>query len=101
MVQQAAVAVGRVLQLFEEVRNQTDVVAGDLGEVGDLGRRLAVMRSRVERNLHAAFRVNALADVATHLEGGDAGGVGGEGQRLKIEHQLDVIFERVRHTDGS
>ena len=38
MVQQVAVAIRRVLQLVQEIRQQADVIAVQLGELGDLAR---------------------------------------------------------------
>ena len=49
VVEQVAVAVGRVLQLLEEVRHHADVVPVDLREVHDPIFALAVVRRRVER----------------------------------------------------
>ncbi len=55
----------------------------------------------MERHFHAAFGVDPLANVAAHLERRTARGVGHERQSLKIEHQFDVLFERIRHADRS
>ena len=101
MIQQIAVAIRGVLQLLQEVRQQADVIAVELREFGDLGGIFAVMRAGMERRLHAAFRPHAAADVAAHLECRDAGDVGHERQRLQIEHQLDVLFERIGHAERS
>jgi len=53
----------------------------------------------VEGALESAFRVAAVRCVATELEGEDARDVGRECQHLEIEHQLDVLAERIGHTD--
>ena len=42
---------------------------------------------------------HAVRDVAAELEREDARRVGGKRHRLQIEHQLDVLFERIGHAD--
>ena len=99
VVEQVAVAIGRVLQLVEEVGQQADVIAIELGELRDFRRGFAVVRAGMERRLDAALGPDAAAHVAAHLEGGDAGGLGHEGQGLQIEHQLDVLFVGIGHAE--
>ena len=48
---------------------------------------------------HAAVGKDAVRGVAAELEGEDARDVRGERQRLQIEHQLDVLLERIGHAD--
>ena len=76
-----------------------DVVLVDLRVLGDAIVAVLVVRGRVERGLVAALRIDAVRGVAAQLEREDARGVGGEGNRLQVEHQLDVLLERVRHAD--
>ena len=60
-----------------------------------------MMRQRVEGSFHAALRENAVAHVVAHLKGGNPRDLRGKGQHLQVEHQLDVLFPRVRHAQGS
>src|SRR5690242_11782108 len=99
MFEQIAVAVGRVLQLLKEWRDGADVVLIQLCELRNILRVLAVMRGIVELVLDAALRIHAGADVATHLEGGYTGDVRHECQGLQVEHELNVLAERIRYTD--
>ena len=46
----------------------------------------------------ADLRISAVADFATDHETGDAGQIGLERQHLQIDHQADVIVERIRDT---
>ena len=102
VVEKVAVAVRRILQFLQGSRGtKADVVPVDLGEVGDARRTFPVMRRRVERSIHAASGIDSLAHVAAHLECRYARRVGHERQCLKIEHQLHVLFKRIRHTNGS
>ena len=94
-----AVAVGRRLQLLDEVRQQADVVAVDLGEVADAILARAVVRGDVEAGGDAALGNTRPRDVAAQLEGEHARDVGCEGQHLQVEHQLDVLVVRVGHAD--
>src|SRR5262245_19147381 len=48
-----------------------------------------------------ALRVDPARRVAAHLEGEDARDVGLEGDRLQVEHQLDMLVERVGHASRS
>ena len=99
VVEQAALAVGGVLQLVQEIRQHADVVGVDLLEVADPVLAVLVMRGRVERGLHAAVGEHAVRGVAAQLEGEHPRDVAGEGDRLQVEHQLDVLFEGVGHAD--
>ena len=71
------------------------MVVVDLVELEDCFLVPAVVRGRVERPVRAAQRVDAARRVAPHLEREDAGHVALEGERLHVEHQLDVLVERV------
>ena len=98
-VEQRAVAVRRVLQLLQQVRHQADVIRVQRREVEDLLLLAAVVRRVVEGALEAALRIAAVRRVATQLEREDPRDVGRECQHLQIEHQLDVLAERVGHAD--
>ena len=99
VVEQVVLAVRRVLQLLQEVRNHADVIAVDLHEVGDALLALAVVRGGVERAADAALGIDARRTVAAHLEREDARRVRRERQHLQVEHQLDVLGEIIRHAD--
>ena len=45
------------------------------------------------------LRIGPLADLARHHEREDAREIGLEGQRQQIEHQPDVLLERLGHAD--
>ena len=96
VVQQGAVAVRRVPQLFQDVRHQADVKGVELREVQDLLFFPAMVRSLVEGALEPALRIAAVRGVAPQLEGEHPRHVGGERQHLQVEHQLDVLAEGVR-----
>jgi hypothetical protein len=89
VIQQVAVAVLRVLQLFQEGRQQTDVVSIDLRVVVNSLRRLSMMRSRVEGRGNTALRKNSVAGVSAQLQGRNPCNLRRERQRLKIQHQPD------------
>src|ERR1051325_12236230 len=88
MIQQVSVAIRRVLQFFQEVRNETNVITVELCEIRDSRRILAMMRTRVKRSLHATLRKHTLADVATNLERRHARRVSHKRERLQLKHQL-------------
>ena len=73
------------------------MVAVDLAELDDRVLAAAVVRRRVERPVGAAQRVDPARRVAAHLEREHAGDVALEGEGLHVEHQLDVLVERVGH----
>jgi hypothetical protein len=58
VVEQRAVAVGRVLELLDEVGGLADVVGVQLCELEDRLGDFAVMLQRVERYLHTAVGVD-------------------------------------------
>ena len=79
--------------------SSADVVLVDLRELEDAVLAIAVVRRRVEAGGDAALRIDAARRVAAHLEREDARGVRRERQHLQVEHQLDVLVERVGHAD--
>ena len=99
VVEHVAVAVLDRLQLLEQVRHQADVIGVDLLEVGDALVAIEMMRAGMERRRRSAGGEHAVRDVAAELEREDARRVGGERHGLQIEHQLDVLFERIGHPD--
>src|SRR4029077_17268112 len=99
VVQQVAITVRGFLQPLQEVWYQADVILVDLGEVEDLVLILAMMRSRVKARADASFGIDATRHVAPHLEGANARRIRREGERLQVEHQLDVLPEGVRNAD--
>jgi hypothetical protein len=77
------------------------VIAIDLGVLSDLRRALAMVRCRVKRRVDASLFEDALAHVAAQLEGRYARDIGHEGQHLQVEHQLDMLFIRLRNAQRS
>src|SRR3954452_136500 len=55
----------------------------------------------MEGLVRAALRVHARRAVATHLEREDARDVSRERERLDVEHELDVLLERIRNARRS
>ena len=96
-VEQRAVAVRGVLQRFEQIRHQPDVIRVQHREVANLVFLAAVMRRVVKRPFEAALGIDAVRRITTELEREHARDVGREGEHLQIEHQLDVLAERVGH----
>ena len=60
VIEQRAVAVGRRVQLLQELGEQLDVVGVDLGDLGDVLRVVAVVRDRMVLLGDADLRVGAL-----------------------------------------
>ena len=75
------------------------MIGVDLLEVADAFVAIEMVRSGVERGVRAARREHAVRDVAAELEREDARRVGGKRHCLQIEHQLDVLLERIGHAD--
>ena len=48
---------------------------------------------------HADVRIGTLADLTRHHEGEDAREIGLIGKRQEVEHETDVLLERLRHAD--
>src|SRR5579872_5175281 len=94
VIQQRAVAVRRLLHLVGQVRQAGDVIASDLGVVGDALGVFGVVRSSVETAGGAAQRVRASGQVAGVEHRSDAGDVGLVSQQQQIRMQLDVLVER-------
>src|SRR5258708_6108022 len=99
MIQQIAVTIRRILQLLEEIRQQADMVAIELGELRDFSWIFLMMRTRMKRSLHSALRKYACAHIAAHLECGNASRFRHESQDLQIEHQPDMLLVRVGYTE--
>ena len=98
VIEQRAVAVGRVLHLVDEAREQLHVHRVDLGHPLDPLGVAAVVRERVVRIGHADLRIRPHAAFASHHQRDDAGHVGLEGDQLQVEHQVDVVG--VEHRDA-
>ena len=58
---------------------------------------VGVVRGAVEPAAHAALGIDAVRAVAAELEGDDPGDAGAQGHHLQVEHQPDVLGERVGH----
>src|SRR5690606_14018931 len=100
VVEQRALAVGRLPELLEEVRQDADVIPVDAWKRLHAVFALAVVRGRMEAGGDAALRVHAVRRVASELEREHTRDLRREGHRLQIEHQLDVLLERVGYADG-
>ena len=90
---------GVSLSFPQKIPQQADVIAIDLGVCLDPLRCRSMMRCRVEWGLVSAFGEHAIADIPTELVGGDSRDVGGKRQDLQIEHDLDMLFPGIGHTD--
>ena len=92
MIEQRAVAIGRVLQLFQQIREHRDVKLVDLHQLLEpLGVPL-VMRDGMVPIGDPDFAVCAVAAVAAEHERGDARHVRLPGDDLHVEHQLRVLL---------
>jgi hypothetical protein len=101
VIEQRAVAVGRRLQLVEEVGQHLHVIAVDDREAIHLRARVGVMRRDVEALAHAALRIYGQARVARVHHRRDARDFRAERQRLQVVHHLEVLVERLGDTDGA
>ena len=94
-----AVALGRLPQLLDELREQRREVRVDLRVQRHLVGLVAVMRHVVVRLGDAERREGPLARLARHHEREDARQVGLVGHRQQVEHQRRVLLERLGHAD--
>ena len=90
VIEQRAVAVGRRLQLLEEVAEHLHVIAVDHGELVHVLALVRVVRRVVEALAHAARRVDRVAVLAREHQRRDARDLRLVGEHLQVEHQLDV-----------
>ncbi len=100
MIQQRAVAVGRVLQALQEPAEELDLPGVQLDEQRQLLRAVAVMRHVVPRLVEPEVREHELAGLAVQHEAEDARDVGLVGHRHQVEHHGGVLFPRVRDAHG-
>ena len=99
LIEQRAVAVGRVLHLLEEIAEQRHVIRVDLRRLRDLLGIELVVRHRVVAVGDADPRIRPSAQLARDLERDDAGDVGLEREEVQVEHQPGVVVELVRDAD--
>jgi hypothetical protein len=100
VIEQRAVAVGRCLQLAEEVREQLHVVLIELREAVLVLLHVRVVRQRVERIADPALGVDLAAQLLAHQEGRHAGDLRLPRQHLQVVHQRDVLLDVLRHAGG-
>ena len=100
MVEQRTVTVGRRTQLFEERREQRDVIGVDLRQLLERGPHAAVMRERMVRIGHVDLRVGAAAQLVPAHEGDDACAISLIRQELEVVHQLCMLGEPGWGTQG-
>src|SRR5258707_8142986 len=100
MVQKIAVTIRSVFQFLKKVRQQADMVAVELGELRYFRWILLVMRTRMKRSFYSALREHACAHIPAHLERAYPSRLRHESQDLQIEHQPDMLFVRIRHSQG-
>ena len=101
MVKEIAVAIGRGLQLLEEMRRQGDVILVDLGALLELHGVVLVVRHRVVRGIDAKLWVSAIGLFFAECEHEHTRDVGLERERDQIEHQLCVLVIRLGHANRS
>src|SRR6185503_1412881 len=95
VLEQVAVAVGRVLQPLQELGEQAHVVRVDLRFLLHLLRVVVVVRDRVMTVGDADLRVAQPRQLAAHHERRHAREVALERERLELEHQVHVLLERL------
>ena len=94
VIEQAAVAVGRVGELAQEIRDRgARVVLVELREPLDVRGNPRVVRRVVEALVHAAARIQPVAELARDHERRDAREIGRPREREQVEHQHRVLFE--------
>src|ERR1044071_6789539 len=99
MIQQGPVAVRRLVESGDEMREHLDVILIDLRELGDSLWIFAVMRPTMEpHGRRFAFGVRAARQVAGKQQRSDTRNIRLKRQRQQIELQLDVFVEGLRYT---
>src|SRR5438094_387137 len=97
VVEERTVAVRRVLQRVEELREELDVVRIDLHDFRDVRRVVAVVRDGVVLLADANLRIRPLAQLAIAHEREDARQIAAIRERQQVVHQRQMLVERVRH----
>ncbi len=92
VVEECAFALADGFEFFEEVGELGSVEVVDLGDEGFFLFVVAVVGEVVVAVGDADLRVGAITAVVGDDEGGDAGGVGLEGEGHEIKHEFDVLF---------
>ena len=100
LFEQVAVALGCIPELLQEVRDHADVVLVDQCEVLDPFLLSSVMRSRVKGRVYSAAGIDSSGTVPSHFKRENPGRIRCESQCLQIEHELDVVGERVGDSNG-
>ena len=95
VIEQRAVAVGRRRELLDEVREALHVIRLDPHELVDALLVVRVVRQRVERVRHADVVVRAVRALGHHDVRRDAREVRLVRERDQVEHQLDLLVERL------
>jgi hypothetical protein len=100
-VEQGLVALADLAQAVEEVGPVAHVDRVDLGEFLEVLRVVAVVRQGVVALGDAELRVDAAGQLGADDVGDHAGGIGLEGQRDQVVHQLGVVVvEEAGHALG-
>ncbi len=100
VIEQAAVAVGRGLQLLDELGELLDVERVQPRIGGEHLRLVAVVRHFVVTRGDADFRIGPAAGLAAHHEREDPREIRLIGDHHQVEHQRRVLGVRVGHARG-
>ena len=95
VVQQGAVAIGRLPEPLEKIGEQRNLIRIDLRQLGQLDRVIHVMRHRMMWLGNSDLRIGPGTGLSGQLERDHSGQVSLQGEHLQIEHQLDVLFPRL------
>ena len=94
MIQQRAIAVGRFLELRQELCEDFGVIGLNLDQRGHSLRIILVMRRRVERVRNADVIVGLIARLRAHHHRENPRQVGLICKRDHVEHQVEALVER-------
>jgi hypothetical protein len=97
MIEQRAVAVLRLRETIEEVRELRDVIGVQLREPVHVAAIIRVVRQVVERIADARLREHRRAQLAREHQRGHAGNVRLQRNHLQIHQQLEVFLKCRRH----
>ena len=100
MVEQRAVTVGDRLKPLEEMSKQPHVKGVEFGLARQLVRVVLVMRQRMMGIRNTDLRIRPQTQLTHQHECRNSGEIRLIGERLKIEQEPGMLFERVRNAEG-
>jgi hypothetical protein len=98
MIEKVAIAIGCVLQTFQKVRHEADVIRVYLRESLQLRSTVLMMRCRMEPFGNSKHGICSITDFPRHHERRNPSDVGLKRQSHEIEHQLGVFLVIIGNT---